>query len=288
MLALMATTLMTTALAQTPPLWPEGETRRLLVSTHVQSPSVLWLMAVQNEERMGATLGLDMVVRCQLHEARRKFSIIRCDVEDAGVVATPLAQHAGQLGGILGDYETVLESAEVFFNVKHDGRVNRVRIELPGNPNQRERYIQEMSETVVGLAFSALDLPRQEDDRPQWRHGTPLLGLSLFPVSTSSLSLDQHVGDAPGEYWGEGTGALLDMNGRAFEMAARTTHRTDPETGRVLEGRAELRGEARGGTFTLTYGLDAAVQDIANASVAPLTSRDLSVPVPVPAPQPTP
>jgi hypothetical protein len=275
------------ALAQSEPamptadmlVWPAGETRRFYSTMAFRSPYVLRLIAVRNEERSAAELALSAVFRCESLGLMRGATEVRCQVEDAGVQATPMRSDAGQLQQVLNEWELAAEAATVYFRIREDGRVDRVRLEDLPDSGPRERYISGKLEVYMERLLSPLDLELPEEGEATWKHRSPAVGNLPFEMTGASLRLSQSAVQEQGTVLVSGSGTGQAVGQHTFTMEATSQHRLDPECHCIRRASVEVRGVATMDTGHLAYRMGGYIEDIGERVLdEPLTSWDLSVP----------
>ncbi len=260
-------------------VWPEGETRRFYSTMAFHSPYVVQLIAVRNEERSAAEIALSAVFRCVSLGVMRGATDVRCQIEDAGVQATPMRSDVGKLQGVLNDWESAAEAATVYFRIRADGRVDRVRLEdMPAN-EPRERFISNKLELFMARLLSPLDLQLPSEAAETWKHRSPSVGNMPFSTSGGSLKLTQSAVEQEDDILVSGSGSGQWVGQFTFSMDATTEHQIDPERHRIMRGTVEVQGVANVDTGHLSYRMAGYIEDIGEQVFEhPLTSWDLSVP----------
>lgn len=259
--------------------WPAGETRRFYATMRFQSPYVIRLIAVRNEERSAAEIAISAVFQCESLGHMRHETEVRCRVEDAGVQAVPMQSDVGKLQTVLDEWEATAEVATVYFRVRDDGRVDRVRLEDLPSSGPRERYISEKLELFMARLLSPLDLELPAEGEPTWKHRSPAVGNLPFSAAGSSLKLEQTAVVAADGMTVTGTGEGQWVGQFTFSMEASSQHDLDVAGKRIRRGSVEVRGVANVDTTHLSYIMAGTIEDVGDQRLEhPLTSWDMSVP----------
>lgn len=259
--------------------WPAGETRRFYSTMAFRSPYVVTLIAVRNEERTAAEVALSAVFRCESLGIMRSATEVRCQVEDAGVQATPMQSDAGKLQTVLEEWERSAEAATVYFRIREDGRVDRVRLEDLPDSGPRERYISGKLELFMARLLSPFDLELPAQGEAEWKHRSPAVASMPFSSAGSSLKLTQSAVQEQDGILVSGSGSGQLVGQYTFSMEATTKHQIDTECHCIRRASVEVVGMANVDTGHLSYRMAGYIEDIGEQPLEQaLTSWDLSVP----------
>lgn len=147
--------------------WEADQVRRFHVRTSLDLPRPLLMNAERNTETMVSQLTATFVLSCGMEEpvGKRAWEL-RCEVDDASLIATPWPTSVGRVQGVLDEWDAKFEAATFTVVLGKDGHIRNVGITGVEERLSRLRAIAETMRLigVRALAGGDLLLPRRGND----------------------------------------------------------------------------------------------------------------------------
>jgi len=146
----------------------EGVEHRFYIQAQVRPSELMWFRAENNREVRVAEFRVNLSTTCRPERlvGKRGWEL-RCDLDDFGIAAAPVASEQGLLLPILDELDDKFTGAWLQVVFTRDGRVKNVDLEGVDKSNRRISQIHESMRLVLVRAFAGLDLqlPKNGDDK---------------------------------------------------------------------------------------------------------------------------